>query len=102
MGSNEISVRDPVYDAQIQQAMQALRSATWFALSEGDRYSALGRKAVANSFYNLLPMLAEVRKAMVGELGAEASVQAGDAVPTSSAPHLRLVTSTEPEQGDIR
>ncbi|MEH6415931.1 hypothetical protein [Pseudomonas sp. CGJS7] len=102
MGSNEISVRDPAYDAQIQQAMQALRSATWFALSEGDRYSALGRKAVANSFYNLLPMLAEVRKAMVGEPGAEASAQAGDAAPTSSAPHLRLVTPTEPEPGEIR
>jgi len=51
--------------AQADRAIQALHNATWFALCEGDRYTAMGRKAVANSFYNLLPMLAEIRKAIV-------------------------------------
>lgn len=54
------------------RALQALHAATWFALCEGDRYSALGRRAVANSFYNLLPLLAEVRKAMAPPLPATA------------------------------
>ncbi|WP_363800257.1 hypothetical protein ABU614_09300 [Lysobacter firmicutimachus] len=56
------------------RALQALHAATWFALCEGDRYSALGRRAVANSFYNLLPLLAEVRKAMGAPLPAAADV----------------------------
>ncbi|MEI2453558.1 hypothetical protein [Lysobacter firmicutimachus] len=56
------------------RALQALHAATWFALCEGDRYSALGRRAVANSFYNLLPLLAEVRKAMGATLPAAADV----------------------------
>ncbi|MFK3647496.1 hypothetical protein ACI2IY_03535 [Lysobacter enzymogenes] len=51
--------------AQADRAIQALHNATWFALCEGDRYTAMGRKAVANSFYNLLPMLAEIRQAIV-------------------------------------
>lgn len=51
--------------AQADRAIQALHNATWFALCEGDRYTAMGRKAVANSFYNLLPMLAEIRRAIV-------------------------------------
>lgn len=68
--------------AQADRAIQAIREATFFALHEGDRYTALGRKAVANSFYNLLPMLAEIRKAIV-EDGAPAQV--GDDV-SSAAP----------------
>ncbi|WP_031371969.1 MULTISPECIES: hypothetical protein [Lysobacter] len=52
------------------RAMQALYDATWFALCEGDRYSAMGRRAVANSFYKLLPLLAEARKAMALETAA--------------------------------
>lgn len=57
------------------RALQALYDATWFALCEGDRYSAMGRRAVANSFYKLLPILAEARKAMALET---ASVRAAD------------------------
>lgn len=30
---------------------------------QGDRYTAMGRKAVANNFYNLLPLIAKVRSA---------------------------------------
>lgn len=32
-------------------------------LEQGDRYAAMGRKAVANNFYNLLPLIAKVRSA---------------------------------------
>lgn len=64
--------------AQADRAIQAIREATFFALSEGDRYTALGRKAVANSFYNLLPMLAEIRKAIVED---GAPPQANDDAP---------------------
>lgn len=51
-------------NARQRRAIEAVHNATWFALREGDRYTALGRKAVANSFYSLLPMLAEIRKAI--------------------------------------
>ena len=57
----------PAGTPQTRRAIHALHAATWFALTQGDRYSALGRKSVANSFYNILPMLAEVRKAMLDE-----------------------------------
>lgn len=57
----------PAGSPQTRRAIHALHAATWFALTQGDRYSALGRKSVANSFYNILPMLAEVRKAMLEE-----------------------------------
>lgn len=57
----------PAGSPQTRRAIHALHAATWFALTQGDRYSALGRKSVANSFYNILPMLAEVRKAMLDE-----------------------------------
>jgi hypothetical protein len=73
--------------------MQALHVATWFALSEGDRYTAQGRKAVANSFYNLLPMLADVRKAIVAEPEVEqAEVAQAPAVNSRAAGLLHLVT----------
>ncbi|MGH8079716.1 MAG: hypothetical protein ACREP7_04000 [Lysobacter sp.] len=76
---------------QLRRAMQALHTATWFALSEGDRYTALGRKAVANSFYNLLPMLADVRKAIADEPEA-VSDPAESAAPAAAepAPVVRL------------
>lgn len=73
--------------AQADRAIQALHNATWFALCEGDRYTAMGRKAVANSFYNLLPMLAEIRKAIV-----EAPSAQDDAAPDAVA-RLHLVTT---------
>jgi len=57
----------PAGGPQTRRAIHALHAATWFALTQGDRYSALGRKSVANAFYNILPMLAEVRKAMLDE-----------------------------------
>ncbi|ALN78864.1 hypothetical protein [Lysobacter antibioticus] len=63
------------------RAMQALYDATWFALCEGDRYSAMGRRAVANSFYKLLPLLAEARKAMALETAAVQA--AGDGAATA-------------------
>ncbi|MGO1070509.1 hypothetical protein [Lysobacter sp. CA199] len=116
MRSNDVSVSDLAHDAQIHRAMQALRSATWFALCEGDRYSALGRKAVANSFYNLLPMLAEVRKAMVDEpiaepvaiesVAAQESVNVDVAAPSeaqamrSAPPRLHLVSGPAIESGE--
>ncbi|MBN7138182.1 hypothetical protein A7A76_03630 [Lysobacter enzymogenes] len=62
--------------AQADRAIQALHNATWFALCEGDRYTAMGRKAVANSFYNLLPMLAEIRRAIVEAPAAQNDVEA--------------------------
>jgi Lon protease-like protein len=61
--------------AQADRAIQALHNATWFALCEGDRYTAMGRKAVANSFYNLLPMLAEIRRAIVETPAAQDEVE---------------------------
>lgn len=68
------------------RAMQALYDATWFALCEGDRYAAMGRRAVANSFYKLLPILAEARKAMALET---AGVQAaGDGAALAGEPAL--------------
>ena len=70
----------PAGSPQTRRAIHALHAATWFALTQGDRYNALGRKSVANSFYNLLPMLAEVRKAMLDE-GESAS----DAVSVAAA-----------------
>lgn len=33
------------------------------ALQMGDYYKSLGKKAVANEFYNLLPLIADVKKA---------------------------------------
>jgi hypothetical protein len=85
-------------NAQLRRAMQALHAATWFALCEGDRYTAQGRKAVANSFYNLLPMLADVRKAITAEPEAEAAEEA--AQPPAANPRaagvLHLVTATSP------
>lgn len=89
----------PMNGAQTRRAMQALHAATWFALCQGDRYSALGRKSVANSFYNLLPMLAEVRKAVMGERDAGietvevidvatgVAARAGDAATGPRLPH---------------
>lgn len=70
----------PAGGPQTRRAIHALHAATWFALTQGDRYSALGRKSVANAFYNILPMLAEVRKAMLDE-GEPAS----DAVSVAAA-----------------
>lgn len=67
--------------AQADRAIQAIREATFFALSEGDRYTALGRKAVANSFYNLLPMLAEIRKAIVEDEAPQANDETADDAP---------------------
>ncbi|BAV96088.1 hypothetical protein [Lysobacter enzymogenes] len=61
--------------AQADRAIQALHNATWFALCEGDRYTAMGRKAVANSFYNLLPMLAEIRRAIVETPAAQVEAE---------------------------
>lgn len=55
-----------------ERMLHALHAATWFALCEGDRYAAMGRKAVANSFYRLLPMLAEVRQAMLADRDTDA------------------------------
>lgn len=82
-------------NAQLRRAMQALHAATWFALCEGDRYTAQGRKAVANSFYNLLPMLADVRKAIIAEPEAELADEA--AQPPAANPRaagvLHLVTA---------
>ncbi|QWP78218.1 hypothetical protein J5226_07430 [Lysobacter sp. K5869] len=77
--------------AQADRAIQALHNATWFALCEGDRYTAMGRKAVANSFYNLLPMLAEIRKAIV-----EAPAAQDDAAP-QAAVRLHLVAAADAE-----
>ncbi|MGO1001314.1 hypothetical protein [Lysobacter sp. CA196] len=70
---------------ETSRAMQALYDATWFALCEGDRYSAMGRRAVANSFYKLLPLLAEARRAMALETGSGqaagvGAIAAGDRV----------------------
>lgn len=77
---------------QPSRAMQAVHSATWFALCEGDRYTALGRKAVANSFYSLLPMLAEIREAIAERDGvAPAAAAAGDPDAPAPPPRLRLV-----------
>ncbi|WP_046658077.1 hypothetical protein [Lysobacter capsici] len=70
----------PASGPQTRRAIHALHAATWFALTQGDRYSALGRKSVANAFYNILPMLAEVRKAMLDE-----SEPASDAVSVAAA-----------------
>lgn len=82
-------------NVQLRRAMQALHAVTWFALCEGDRYTAQGRKAVANSFYNLLPMLADVRKAIVAEPEAEPADEA--AQPPAANPRaagvLHLVTA---------
>jgi hypothetical protein len=86
-------------NAQLRRAMQALHAATWFALCEGDRYTAQGRKAVANSFYNLLPMLADVRKAIIAEPEAESEAELADeaAQPPAANPRaagvLHLVTA---------
>lgn len=74
MSTQSVLPPDDAAGAQTQRAMQALHNATWFALCEGDRYTAMGRKAVANSFYNLLPMLAEIRKAIVEGAAAPAAV----------------------------
>lgn len=75
----------PAGGPQTRRAIHALHAATWFALTQGDRYSALGRKSVANAFYNILPMLAEVRKAMLDE-GEPASdeVSLAAAVPAAA------------------
>lgn len=82
---------------QASRAMQAVHSATWFALCEGDRYTALGRKAVANSFYNLLPMLAEIREAIAERDGvARVATAAGDPDPPALPPRLRLVAESGP------
>lgn len=70
----------PAGGPQTRRAIHALHAATWFALTQGDRYSALGRKSVANAFYNILPMLAEVRKAMLEE-----TEPASDAVSVAAA-----------------
>lgn len=87
--------------AQADRAIQALHNATWFALCEGDRYTAMGRKAVANSFYNLLPMLAEIRQAIVEAPAAqEQAAQAQDATETRPRPHLVTVADTEPPAHD--
>ncbi|UJB19797.1 MULTISPECIES: hypothetical protein [Lysobacter] len=91
MSSDSTSIQN----AQLRRAMQALHAATWFALCEGDRYTAQGRKAVANSFYNLLPMLADVRKAIVAE--PEAASADETAQPPAANPRaagmLHLVTA---------
>ncbi|MFD0321092.1 hypothetical protein [Lysobacter gummosus] len=91
MSSDSTSIQN----AQLRRAMQALHAATWFALCEGDRYTAQGRKAVANSFYNLLPMLADVRKAIVAE--PEAGSADETAQPPTANPRaagmLHLVTA---------
>lgn len=70
MSTQSVLPPDDTTGAHTQRAMRALHNATWFALCEGDRYTAMGRKAVANSFYNLLPMLAEIRKAIVEDAAA--------------------------------
>lgn len=85
----------PAGGPQTRRAIHALHAATWFALTQGDRYSALGRKSVANAFYNILPMLAEVRKAMLDETESateavtvvEASPAAGRALPGVGGAH---------------
>lgn len=45
---------------QTDPSIHALMAAV---LEQGDRYAAMGRKAVANNFYNLLPLIAKVRSA---------------------------------------
>ncbi|MBT2745968.1 MULTISPECIES: hypothetical protein [unclassified Lysobacter] len=88
-------------NAQLRRAMQALHAATWFALCEGDRYTAQGRKAVANSFYNLLPMLADVRKAIIAEPEPEPEPAEAAAQPPAANPRaagmLHLVTAPASE-----
>jgi|GEM_PF-1694623 len=76
----------PAGGPQTRRAIHALHAATWFALTQGDRYSALGRKSVANAFYNILPMLAEVRKAMLEE-----AEPASDAVSVAAVPAAAMV-----------
>lgn len=73
----------PAGSPQTRRAIHALHAATWFALTQGDRYSALGRKSVANSFYNLLPMLAEVRKAMLDEGESAPGVEVVETLPAA-------------------
>lgn len=88
---------------QVRRAMLALHTATWFALCEGDRYTAQGRKAVANSFYNLLPMLAEVRKAIVDEESEAETAEVETATESVASPapdpahpyRLHLVTDED-------
>lgn len=75
----------PAGGPQTRRAIHALHAATWFALTQGDRYSALGRKSVANAFYNILPMLAEVRKAMLDEGEPASDVVAVAAAATATA-----------------
>ncbi|QQP94312.1 hypothetical protein [Lysobacter enzymogenes] len=83
--------------AQADRAIQALHNATWFALCEGDRYTAMGRKAVANSFYNLLPMLAEIRQAIVEAPAAqERAAQEQGAAEARARPQLALVDAEPP------
>jgi hypothetical protein len=84
----------PASGPQTRRAIHALHAATWFALTQGDRYSALGRKSVANAFYNILPMLAEVRKAMLDE-GEPAS----DAVSVAAAAAAAATAVALPDSG---
>ncbi|MGJ7904519.1 hypothetical protein [Lysobacter sp. 1R34A] len=80
------------------RAMQALYDATWFALCEGDRYAAMGRRAVANSFYKLLPILAEARKAMALETAGAQGAGSGAAL--ASEPALCMLPSASIETID--
>lgn len=96
--------------AQADRAIQALHNATWFALCEGDRYTAMGRKAVANSFYNLLPMLAEIRQAIVEAPAAqeraaqEHAAQEQGTAEARARPQLALVDAEPPahDEDDAR